>query len=75
MPIYEYHCSACGTNFEKLVFGTVLEVDCEKCGSKKTNKCMSRFGLGRSSGESLTGPSNSGTGCSGCASSSCAGCK
>ena len=49
MPIYEYHCNACGADFEKLVFGSCPVVACEKCGSQKTEKLLSRFGMGRSS--------------------------
>ncbi len=73
MPIYEYHCDACGADFEKLVFGAKPAVTCEKCGSGRTEKRLSRFGMGRSS----NGPSSpaSGSGCGSCSSSSCAGCK
>ena len=74
MPIYEYHCSACGADFEKLVFGANPEVACEKCGSTKTEKLMSRFGMGKSSSASASSPSSSGSSCGGCSSSSCAGC-
>lgn len=74
MPIYEYHCIACKADFEKLVFGQNPEVSCEKCGSKKTEKQMSRFGMGRSAGNSSTSAS-SGSGCGSCAASSCEGCK
>lgn len=75
MPIYEYHCNSCGAEFEKLVFGAKPAVACEKCGSDKTEKLMSRFGMGKSSeGPSTDGPSG-GSGCGGCSSSSCAGCK
>ncbi|HET7319610.1 MAG TPA: zinc ribbon domain-containing protein [Nitrospirota bacterium] len=73
MPIYEYHCNACGADFEKLVFGSSPVVACEKCGSDKTEKLLSRFGMGRSSNSSSSGSSGS-SGCSGCSSSSCAGC-
>ncbi|MGC1455195.1 MAG: zinc ribbon domain-containing protein [Nitrospirota bacterium] len=75
MPIYEYHCNDCNTDFEKLVFGSNPEVACERCGSKKTEKLMSRFGMGRSSNSSTSASSGSSSGCSGCSSSSCAGCK
>jgi len=75
MPIYEYHCNACGSDFEKLVFGSNPEVSCEKCGSKKTEKLMSRFGTGKSSSGSSETAANGSTGCGGCSSSSCAGCK
>jgi putative FmdB family regulatory protein len=74
MPIYEYHCKACNTDFEKLVFGSNPEVSCEKCGSKKTEKLMSRFGMGKSSSAPSPSSSSSGSSCGGCASSSCAGC-
>ncbi len=75
MPIYEYHCNSCNADFEKLVFGANPVVACEKCGSSKTEKLLSRFGMGRSSsGQSSQAPS-SGSGCGGCSSSSCAGCK
>jgi len=75
MPIYEYHCNDCNADFEKLVFGSNPNVACERCGSVLTEKIMSRFGMGKSSSASSAGPSNSGSGCGGCASSSCAGCK
>jgi putative FmdB family regulatory protein len=73
MPIYEYHCKDCNADFEKLVFGSNPEVACEKCGSKKTEKLMSRFGMGKSSSGSSSS-SSGGSGCGGCSSSSCAGC-
>ncbi len=73
MPIYEYHCKACNADFEKLVFGPNPEVVCEKCGSKKTEKRLSRFGMGKSSSASSSG-SSSGSSCGGCSSSSCSGC-
>ncbi|MDA8422943.1 MAG: zinc ribbon domain-containing protein [Nitrospiraceae bacterium] len=74
MPIYEYHCTACNADFEKLVFGPSPSVVCEKCGSTKTEKLMSRFGMGRAQGASSPGDSSGSSGCGGCSSSSCAGC-
>ncbi len=74
MPIYEYRCNACGAQFEKLVFGSNPEVACEKCGSRKTEKLMSRFGMGKSSSTASSSGTSS-PGCGGCSSSSCAGCK
>jgi putative FmdB family regulatory protein len=74
MPIYEYHCNACNADFEKLVFGANPEVACSQCGSKKTEKLLSRFGMGRSSSGSPADTSSAGSGCGGCSSSSCAGC-
>jgi len=75
MPIYEYHCTACSADFEKLVFGPSPEVLCEKCGSPRAEKLMSRFGMGRSSAGDTSASSQSSSGCGGCSSSSCAGCK
>jgi putative FmdB family regulatory protein len=69
MPIYEYQCASCNECFEKLVFGSNPEVACPKCGSKETEKRLSKFGMGRSSN------SGGGSGCGSCSSSSCAGCK
>lgn len=74
MPIYEYHCNSCGADFEKLVFSAKPAVACEKCGSSKTEKLLSRFGMGRSPNAPSSSSSGS-SGCGGCSSSSCAGCK
>ncbi len=74
MPIYEYRCNACKAEFEKLVFGPNPAVVCEKCGSGNTEKLMSRFGMGTSSGNASP-DSSGGSGCGGCSSSSCAGCR
>jgi len=72
MPIYEYRCLNCNAEFEKLVFGSNPVVTCERCGSEKTEKLLSRFGMGRSSNSDA---SSGGSGCGGCSASSCAGCK
>ena len=64
MPIYEYHCNACGADFEKIVFGSNREVACEKCGSKKTGKLMSRFGMGKGS-SNASSTASSGASCGG----------
>jgi len=68
MPIFEYKCSACSEDFEKLVFGTTAQINCPKCGSSEVNKKFSVFaarGLEKSVGSS---------GCSSCSSSSCSSC-
>jgi putative FmdB family regulatory protein len=72
MPIYEYHCKACGADFEKLVFGSNPQVACEICGSDRTETLLSRFGMGRSSTTASSGSGSSG--CGGCSSSSCSDC-
>jgi putative FmdB family regulatory protein len=40
MPIYEYHCSHCETQFEKLVRSDTV-VACPQCGAHDVNKCVS----------------------------------
>ncbi|MGH2651704.1 MAG: FmdB family zinc ribbon protein [Actinomycetota bacterium] len=61
MPIYEYHCPACGEEFEKLVFGQAA-VSCPGCASRDVGRRLSVFGL--KSGSTFVG---SGGGCgSGC---------
>ena len=67
MPIFEYKCSDCSEDFEKLVFGSGTSVSCPKCGSSQVNKKFSVFaakGLEK----------NVGSGCSSCSSSSCSSC-
>lgn len=70
MPIYEYQCAKCQCCFEQLVFGSNPEVVCPKCGFTGVEKQLSKFGTGRSSDGS-----GGGSGCGGCTSSSCTGCK
>ena len=41
MPIYEYHCKACNSTFEELVFGDETP-SCPKCKSMDTEKLISR---------------------------------
>ena len=62
MPIYEYSCSECGTQFEKLVDSRTV-VACPSC---QTPKVMKRLSLFRA-GVSASSPSASmgGGGCCG----------
>ena len=60
MPIYEYVCSACGHEFEKLVrsMNASEEVKCSKCGSKEVRKAFSVFGVSggqKAAGAALAG--------------------
>ena len=45
MPLYEYHCEACGREFEKLVSmgGRNQQVNCPSCGSSLTRRAISVF--------------------------------
>jgi putative FmdB family regulatory protein len=42
MPIYEYQCSTCKHEFEKLVFaGDTPDITCPECNSRDVTKKMS----------------------------------
>ena len=44
MPIYEYSCKKCGTDFEMLVSADT-KVACESCGSKQVKRKLSLFAV------------------------------
>lgn len=51
MPIYEYHCSQCGTTFEELVLAKSSEpVQCSGCGSPAVERKFSTFAAQTSNG-------------------------
>lgn len=54
MPIYEYHCSDCGDDFERFVRSMFSKevITCPDCGSEHVSKAFSVFGTrgGSSSG-------------------------
>lgn len=79
MPLYEFHCANCGTQFEELVFSHDELPPCPKCGNEKTEKLISRPCRNRKSGfgadiPSMSGQPSSGGGCAGCSGGSCATC-
>ena len=59
MPIYEYRCTKCGEQFERLVRNSDDEkdVECRACGSKETERLLSMFAGGGGSGKSAGGAS------------------
>src|SRR5919198_1702579 len=61
VPIYEYRCSTCGTQFERLqnVAGAV-QPGCPQCGSDHVAKLISMIG---GPGSSPGAPRSSGGGC------------
>jgi len=69
MPIFEYKCSKCSEEFEKLVFGS-QEVTCPKCNCKDVKKKFSVFGM-----SGVEHQTSSGSGCTSCSSGSCSSCK
>ncbi len=48
MPMYEYRCADCGSEFEQLVsFNTPAEdVDCPNCGAYEASRTLSIFAVG-----------------------------
>lgn len=40
MPIYDYHCPSCGTDFEQLVRNGT-KIACPKCSGRKVERLMS----------------------------------
>ncbi len=71
MPIYEYHCSSCGKDFEELVFGNPSAINCPKCNGSEVKKRMSAASF--KSGNKIVS-SAGGSGCGSCSSSSCGTC-
>lgn len=63
MPIYEYHCNDCGTDFEKFLRSMFSQeaVICPDCGGQHVNKALSL--IGASGAKSSGGGSSSGAAC------------
>ncbi len=77
MPIYEYRCERCDTEFEEIVASSDENPVCPACGCSDTRKLMSCccHGGGGSDGESGAGYSGGGGGgCAGCSGGNCASC-
>lgn len=77
MPIYEYRCNKCSSDFEELILSKDEEVLCPGCGTSEVARKLSvcSFRSGGSSGAELSGGTSAGSACSGCAATSCATCK
>jgi putative FmdB family regulatory protein len=65
MPIYEYVCDNCQTQFEKIVINKQQEIACPKCASKKATIQLSVFATGGSSTPSGSSSSGGGGCCGG----------
>lgn len=82
MPIYEYRCSKCGTDFEEIVGSNAPSPSCPSCHSPKTEKLMSKASFragggcegGCEGGGCETGGGRASSGCAGCSGGSCATC-
>lgn len=63
MPIYEYQCNKCNKRVSVLTLRVSEEVqpECDRCGSKKLSRLMSRFAMVKSEEarlDALADPSN-----------------
>ncbi|MEO1496611.1 MAG: zinc ribbon domain-containing protein [Planctomycetota bacterium] len=65
MPLYEYHCSDCGSDLELLVRGDDDRPACPDCGSDKLQKLLSVCATPNTGGspEPPPGPCGSACGC------------
>jgi len=75
VPIYEYHCNDCDSDFEYLVIAKSEPSVCPSCGKGDVNKLISAcsFLSKGGNGETVTS-SASGSSCGGCSATSCSGC-
>jgi len=71
MPIYEFHCSGCGEDFEELVFSHSSPISCPTCKGSDVKKLVSAFAF--KSGNNFVS-SSSGSGCGTCSSHNCSTC-
>ena len=62
MPIYEYICDECKTQFEKIVINKQQEISCPKCASKKATIQLSVFATANGSSTPSSGFSGGGGG-------------
>jgi putative FmdB family regulatory protein len=70
MPIYEFHCPDCGSDFETLVLKSGEKVACPECDCAKVQRLMSGFAHKSEGGPLVSADSGCGT-CSGGTCSSC----
>lgn len=65
MPIYEYVCDECKTQFEKIVINKHETIACPKCASKKATIQLSVFATAGTNGSSPSGGFSPGSGAGG----------
>ena len=71
MPIYEFHCPKCGTEFETLVLKSDEQVRCPECSCKGVERLMSGFAHRNGEGGKMVSASS---GCASCSGGSCSTC-
>ena len=45
MPIHEYRCDDCETEFEKIILGEPDRIECPDCASQSTQRLVSAFAV------------------------------
>jgi putative FmdB family regulatory protein len=65
MPIYEYVCTRCEKEFEKLLWRSDDPVECPACGAPEVKRRLSSFSVARKSPSAPCGEFPSG-GCASC---------
>jgi putative FmdB family regulatory protein len=72
MPMIEFRCSKCGSEFEELLKSAKDKAPCPSCGSRRVERLLSKVAY--SSGGKFVSSVGSGSGCTSCSSSSCSSC-
>lgn len=77
MPLYEYRCPHCEITFSLLRPFSKADAPaaCPQCGGQDTKRAISLFAALSKSSDGSTKAVGGGSGCAGCSSGSCAGCK
>ncbi len=78
MPIFEYKCQECASEFEELILRDEVPT-CPFCKSANTTRLLSCASLHMPApsrvGQTVTFPKSSRSGCNGCSGKSCSTCK
>jgi len=77
MPIYEFCCKKCCSEFEELVSSSraITRMKCPQCGSTRVEKKMSMFGMsGVEKPVTSVKGTGSGSGCTSCRTKKCGSC-
>jgi len=72
MPIFEYHCSRCGEDFEELVLSKSSAINCPNCHGSDVRKLMSAFAF--KADEKFVSSTDTSS-CSTCATHNCSTCR
>ena len=76
MPVYDYKCKKCGTEFEKFLrsLAAASTVKCEKCGSSQVVKLVTCCAVSAGGKTESGSSSNSSSSCGTCSGGTCSTC-